>query len=158
MATNLVGEILGNVLGNSRRTQQNPFAAGGSPFSGRGTLVAMLLPMAMQWVQRNGGVGAVLQKFRQKGYTQQATSWVSTGPNESLEPQAIDDVVGADELSRLSQQLGMGREEVAGGFAEILPEMVNQLTPDGSLPPDADDVLNNGTTTLEQYLNHARVR
>ena len=84
-----------------------------------------------------------------------AAEWRAATPFPHV---VIDDVVGADELSRLSQQLGMGREEVAGGFAEILPEMVNQLTPDGSLPPDADDVLNNGTTTLEQYLNHARVR
>ena len=38
---------------------------------------------------------------------------------------AVDDVVGMDELSRLSQQLGVSNDEVAGGMAEILPEVAN---------------------------------
>ena len=41
-------------------------------------------------MQRNGGLGAVLGKFQQKGYSQQAASWVSTGENEALPQQAID--------------------------------------------------------------------
>ena len=183
MANGFLGEILGRVLGNARDGgQPSPVDNGsgglgdllggvlgrgsagygapvgrGSSFGGRGALMAMLLPIAMQWVQRNGGIGAVLQRFRQKGYGPQANSWMSTGPNEALAPQAVDEVVGTDELSRLSQQLGVGREDVASGFAEILPEMVDRLTPEGNLPPDADEVLDNGRMTLEQFLNQARV-
>lgn len=99
-----------------------------------------------------------LQRFRQKGYNQQADSWVSTGPNDPMPVGAVDDVVGMDELSRLSQQLGVSNDEVAGGMAEILPEVANQLTPDGEIPDDARDRLSTGISALDDLLNQARSR
>ena len=181
MANDLMGQILGSVLGGARGQQQSPtggglgglgdllggvlggggasgmpMGRGSSPLGGnRGALMALLLPLAMQWVQRNGGVGAVLQRFQQKGYAPQANSWMSTGPNEPIAPEAVGEVVGMDELSRMSQQLGVSDQDVASGFAQIMPEMVDQLTPQGNLPPDADQVLDNGRTTLEQLLRQA---
>ena len=150
-----LGDVLGNVLGRGSgmpdaRAQQS------SPFGGKGALIAMLLPLAMQWVQRNGGIGAVLDRFRQKGYSQQAASWVSTGDNQELSPHEVGEVVGLDELSRLSQQLGVPQGEVASGLAQIFPEVVNQLTPAGDVPDDADDVLGSGLSALEQLLGRAR--
>jgi uncharacterized protein YidB (DUF937 family) len=183
MANPLLGQILGSVFANAMRGRpgSGPFgansgSAGGglgdllggmmgrgsapaggarsaSPFGGRGALVAMLLPFAMQWVQRNGGLGEVLKRFQQKGYGDHANSWVSTGPNQMLDAQAVGDVVGRDELSRLSQQLGVPQQEVAGGFAEILPEMVDQLTPAGHVTPEADEALDAGQTELQRELS-----
>ena len=183
MGNDILGQILGSVLGGGRSGQQSPVGSsmggglgdllggilgrssgggfgglggGGSSMGGmggKGALVAMLLPLAMQWVQRNGGIGGVLQRFQQKGYSQQAASWVSTGPNEELGPQAIGDVVGMDELSRLSKQLGVSNEDVSSGMAQILPEMVNRLTPQGSVPDNGDEVLDRGRSMLEQMMS-----
>lgn len=165
-----LGDLLGGMLGGGASADRgSPFGSGGlddllggmlggaapdgaaTKRSG-GALIAMLLPLAMQWVQRNGGLGAVLGKFQQKGYSQQAASWVSTGENESMPRQAIDDVVGLDELSRLSQQLDVPEQEVANGLAQILPVMVSQLTPQGDVPGDADDVLGNGISEMQALL------
>jgi len=153
-----LSDLLGGILGGGRApagaaTERNAPLGGGG-----GALLAMLLPLAMQWVQRNGGLGAVLGKFQQKGYSQQAASWVSTGENEAMPPQAIDDVVGLDELSRLSQQLGVPQQEVADGLAQILPEVVHQLTPQGEVADDADDVLTEGLSELETLLRRLDVR
>lgn len=123
-----------------------------------GALMLLLLPLAMQWVQRNGGIGGVLERFKNKGYSQQAASWVSTGENEELQPQAVNELMGTEELSRMSQQLGVSEEEVSSGMAQILPEMVNQLTPQGGVPDDGDEVLNRGTSMLEQIMNAAQRR
>ena len=187
MANDFLGQILGSVLGGARDGQQSPTGGGmggglgdllggmlgrstgsggglgglggaTSGMGGKGALMSMLLPLAMQWVQRNGGVGALLQRFQQKGYSQQAASWVSTGPNEELAPQAVHDVVGMDELSRLSQQLGVSHEEVSAGMAQILPEVVNHLTPEGNVPDNSDDVLSRGMSMLEQFMNSAQRR
>ena len=121
-------------------------------------LLVLLLPLAMQWVQRNGGLGGVLQRFQHNGYSQQAASWVSTGPNEVLEPQAVNEVVGADELSRLSQQLGVSQDEVSSGMAQILPEMVNRLTPQGGVPDDGDETLSRGMSMLDMLMNSGQHR
>ncbi|WP_029524560.1 YidB family protein [Polaromonas glacialis] len=132
---------------------------GGSGMGNKGSaLMLLLLPLAMQWVQRNGGIGGVLERFRNQGYSRQAASWVSTGENEELPPQAVSELMGTEELSRLSQQLGVSQEEVSSGMAQILPEMVNQLTPQGGVPDDGDEVLNRGTSMLEQIMNAAQRR
>ena len=170
----LLGGILGGNSGQSGAVQRDggPLgglgglvgmgSGGGMTGMGQGTsgmgskgsaLMVMLLPLAMQWVQRNGGLGGVLQKFQHKGYSQQAASWVSTGPNEALESQAVTDVVGTDELSRLSQQLGVSQEEVSSGMGQILPEMVNHLTPQGGVPDDGDYTLNRGMSILEKLMS-----
>jgi uncharacterized protein YidB (DUF937 family) len=182
MATNLIEQILAGVLSNTLGGRGQPGAQGpsmdgggglgdllggilggasapaeaapqrNSPFGSGGALIAVLLPLAMQWVQRNGGLGAVLGKFQQQGYSQQAASWVSTGQNEAVPREAIAEVVGLDELSRMSQQLGVPEQQVADGFAQLLPEVVNQLTPQGDVAGDADDVLNQGMTEMQAML------
>ena len=172
----LLGGLLGGNAGQTDRSLDNGGSKGGlgglagmggmggmgqagSGMGGKGSaLLVMLLPLAMQWVQRNGGLGGVLQRFQHKGYSQQAASWVSTGPNEALEPQAISDVMGTDELSRLSQQLGVSQEEVSSGMGQILPEMVNQLTPQGGVPDDSDETLNRGMSMLEKMMGSGQQR
>jgi uncharacterized protein YidB (DUF937 family) len=145
-----LGGMLGSVFGGNADAQEDG-ARGGSSLGGS-ALLAMLLPLAMQWVQRNGGIGALLERFKQQGYSQQAASWVSKGENEPLDPQAVSEVIGTEELSRLSQQLGVSNEQVAGGLARILPQVVDHLTPAGDVPPDADDALGSGLAALRQML------
>lgn len=150
-----LGDLLGGVLGGGGASSASQGSRSGL---GGGALIGMLLPLAMQWVQRNGGLGAVLNRVQQKGYTRQASSWVSTGPNQSLNAEEIDDVVGAEELSRMSQQLGMPREDVAQGFAEIFPAMVDELTPEGQVTPDADSKLGQGLSQLEDLMRNLPLR
>ena len=165
-----LGDLLGGLMGGGADQGGNrPGGVGGLSSLGGGmgqsgsgmgnkggALMLLLLPLAMQWVQRNGGIGGVLERFKNKGLSQQAASWVSTGANEELQPQTVTDVVGADELSRMSQQLGVSQEEVSSGMAQILPEMVNQLTPEGGVPDDGDEVLDRGRSMLEQIMNAGR--
>ena len=178
MANDFLGKILGSVLGNSGQTgglvgmgglggalgnvlgrgvDPQAGAAGDSPAApGKGAMLAVLLPLAMQWVQRNGGIGALLQRFQQQGFGQQAASWVSTGENQPVDGQAVTEVIGAEDLSKLSQQLGVPQEEVATGLAQVLPQVVNHLTPDGDVPANADDLLSSGLAAVEQFLGQGR--
>jgi uncharacterized protein YidB (DUF937 family) len=179
MRNPLLGQVLGSVFANSMRGRANPGpfgrmgggglggAALGSVLGGMmlnrgrmgsrggghgGLLLALALPLAMQWVQRNGGIGAVVDKFKQKGYDKHAQSWVATGDNDVIDVDAVDKVVGDDELSRMAQKLGVPREDVAAAFAEILPEMTDKLSPEGTVPPEADEALEGGRQQLEQEL------
>ena len=159
-----LGDLLGGLMGGGAGQGGNRPAdlgglgmgqrQGGSGMGNKGgALMLLLLPLAMQWVQRNGGIGGVLERFQNKGYSQQAASWVSTGENEELQPQAVNELMGTEELSRMSQQLGVSQEEVSSGMAQILPEMMNQLTPQGGVPDDGDEVLDRGRSMLEQIMN-----
>ena len=158
----LGGIALGSVLGGMMRGGRGRGGVGvpaGRGLGGNQTaLLMMLLPLAMRWVQRNGGMGAVLDKFRQQGLDRQAKSWVSTGANDAVDEKAVEQVVGQDELRQMAQRLGVPEHEVAQAFAEIMPEMVDKLSPEGHLPQEADDVLDESTRTLEKEIEDVRYR
>lgn len=152
-----LGSVLGGMLGGRRGHVGVP-AARTARSGGRTALLLMLLPLAMRWVQRNGGMAAVLDRFRQKGYAGQAQSWVAPGHNEPVDSQAVEQVVGRDELAAMAQRLGVPEHEVAEAFAEVMPEMVDRLSPDGQLPREADEVLDESRRTLEREIEDVPYR
>jgi uncharacterized protein YidB (DUF937 family) len=153
-----LGSVLGGMMRNRAPSQPMGVPGGGRPYANQTALLVMLLPLAMRWVQKNGGMGSVLDRFRQKGFGPQAQSWVGTGANDGIDEQAVQQVVGQGELQQMAQRLGVPEHEVAQAFAEIMPEMVDKLTPEGQLPQHADDVLDEGRQTLEQEIQDVQHR
>ena len=82
-----------------------------------------------------GGLGGLLEQFTQRGYGRQAQSWVSTGQNEAIDPDALAQVFGNDRIAQIAAQAGVSEDEARGGLAELLPDVVDHFTPDGTLPP-----------------------
>lgn len=157
----LGGIALGSVLAGAMRNRGAGHAGvpgGTRPYANRTALLVMLLPLAMRWVQKNGGMGAVLDRFRQQGLGKQAQSWVSTGPNDGIDERAVEQVVGSGELQQMAQRLGVPESEVAQAFAEIMPNMVDKLTPSGELPPEADDVIDESRQALEKEIQDVEFR
>jgi uncharacterized protein YidB (DUF937 family) len=150
-ATPGLGGLLGGLFGGAIEPQTDTGAAAGAQ-PGQGALVAILLPMAIRWMQSNGGLGAVLQRFEQHGLGEQAASWVSNGENQPLDAQSVKEVVGADELSRLSDQLGLPHEEVASGLAQVIPQLINHVTPQGQAPQDDSTALTTSLAAVERFL------
>jgi len=83
-----------------------------------------------------GGLGDLLGRLTQKGYGQQAASWVGDGDNEALPPGAIDEIFTANELQLVADQAGISGDEARAGISELLPGVVDQLTPQGVVPED----------------------
>lgn len=153
-----LGSILGGVLGRGRGAPigRTGGGLGGGLGGGRSALLMLLLPMAMRWVQQNGGMGAVLKKFQQKGLERQTRSWMEPGENEAIDERAVEQVIGREELAAMAQRLGVPESEVAEALAEIMPEMVDKLTPQGQLAPQADEVLEDGRSELEREIEQLR--
>ena len=154
-----LGSVLAGMMRGRGQARPTGVPGGQHPYGNQTALLVMLLPLAMRWVQRNGGMSAVLDKFRQKGMDRQARSWMSTGEqNQPIDEQSVEQVVGRDELRQMAQRLGVPEEQVAQAFAEIMPEMVDKLTPEGELPREADDVLDESTRTLEKEIQDVKFR
>jgi uncharacterized protein YidB (DUF937 family) len=81
-----------------------------------------------------GGLGSLIDSFRQAGHGDTADSWVSKGPNKPVNPPQIQQAIGADVLSTLSQQTGLSEEEILKRLAQRLPDAVDKYTPDGRVP------------------------
>lgn len=153
-----LGSVLAGMMRNRNQSQPTEVPGAGRPYANRTALLVMLLPLAMRWVQKNGGMGGVLDRFRQKGFGPQAQSWISTGQNDGIDERAVEQVVGQGELQQMAQRLGVPEQEVAQAFAEIMPEMVDKLTPEGQLPQHADEVLEDGRQALEQEIQDVQQR
>ena len=97
--------------------------------------------VVLQLLQRNGGLSGMLQKMQQSGYGDQAQSWIGTGQNQPISPDILSQVFGQGQLSQIAQQLGMSHEDAANSVAHALPQVVDHMTPDGSIPANQDDLV-----------------
>ena len=84
----------------------------------------------------SGGLGDLIDHFKQSGHGQVADSWVKTGPNQNLAPQQLEQAIGPDVLNTLSQQTGLSREELLSRLTRELPNAVDKFTPNGRLPTE----------------------
>ncbi|MDB5314340.1 MAG: hypothetical protein JWO24_184 [Rhodospirillales bacterium] len=80
------------------------------------------------------GLDNLLGKLRQQGLGDEVDSWVSTGPNRPVEPHQVQAAFGEDQLHGMAQQFGMPSGALGGILAQLLPELVNRLTPNGQMP------------------------
>ena len=123
-----LGDLLGGILGGSAR--------GGSGLGGN-PMLRMLLPLVAGMLM-NGGLQKILGQLQQSGKGAKGQSWVSTGPNEPADADDIRAALSERELAQIAQQLGVSEEEAAEAVPQVLPDVVDQATPEGELPDDAE--------------------
>ena len=85
-------------------------------------------------LQQNGGVQGVVNQFEQNGLGPTVRSWVGTGANQPILPSQLQQVLGSPALQELAQKAGMSVPELTAKLAELLPQAVDRLTPNGVVP------------------------
>lgn len=91
----------------------------------------------------SGGLGGLAEIFGQAGMRRQVDSWIARGPNMAVSPHEITTALGKERLGELAAQAGMSQDEAAGQLSEILPGLVDRMTPEGGMPREdlgADDL------------------
>jgi uncharacterized protein YidB (DUF937 family) len=83
-----------------------------------------------------GGLGELVERFRQNGQGDIADSWVGRGPNKDIAPNQLEQAIGPDVLATLSQQTGLSRDEILARLSRELPRAVDKYTPEGRLPTE----------------------
>jgi uncharacterized protein YidB (DUF937 family) len=84
----------------------------------------------------SGGLGQLIDHFRQNGQGQVADSWVSRGANQPMNQDQLQQALGPDVLTTLSQHTGLSQDELLSRLTRELPHAVDKMTPDGRLPTD----------------------
>jgi uncharacterized protein YidB (DUF937 family) len=132
-----LGDILGGMLGGGRPGGTMAGSAGAGS-GGLGDVLGGLLGGGAAGSVLNGGLGQVLQDLQRSGQGRAAQSWVGRGENESVAPDDLANALGADTINTLTQQTGLSRDQLLEGLAQNLPDLVDQLTPDGRLPTEEE--------------------
>jgi uncharacterized protein YidB (DUF937 family) len=129
-----LGDILGSVLGGG--------SAGGLGDLLKGGLGSVLAGGAAGGAAGSilgGGLNDLLKQLQEGGQQDTADSWVSKGPNKDIAPNDLGAALGADQINTMMQSSGLSRQELLEGLSQVLPGMVDQLTPDGRMP-SADEL------------------
>ena len=123
----LLDSVLSAALGD-QRNEQVPGAAGFDP--------QMLMGLVSQLLNQAGGLSGLLEKLQQGGLAEAAASWVGMGANQPVSPDALGSALGPDLMGQLAQALGGQPQQAAGVLADVLPGLIDQLTPQGQVPAD----------------------
>ena len=128
----IVKGLAGKFLGGSAGTQ-NP-----------------LLDIALNLLTnpQTGGLEGLMETFKSKGLNDIISSWVSTGQNLPISGNQIQDILGSDLIQQFAKKLGASNQDVSGGLANLLPDLIDKLTPTGQLPEK---------DTFEQALKKLRI-
>lgn len=80
------------------------------------------------------GLSELFQRFSSPSQQAKAQSWVSTGPNEMIDTDELEQVLDEDTLAELTQKTGLTRGELLSRLSQTLPDAVDQATPGGQFP------------------------
>jgi uncharacterized protein YidB (DUF937 family) len=81
-----------------------------------------------------GGLGGLLERLKQSGHADTASSWVGTGQNQPIQPKDLGSALGQTTISDLARSSGMTEQELLAQLSKVLPGVVDKLTPDGTVP------------------------
>ena len=113
----LAGQVLGQVMGGQ----------------GQGGGLAQLAASLIQ----NGGLNNLLAKFQQAGLADHVASWVGTGANLPITADQLHAALGSDTVAAIAGKLGISHQVAAGGLADLLPQLIDGLTPHGRVDEGA---------------------
>jgi len=94
-----------------------------------------------------GGLQGLIHSFKEKGLGDIVSSWVGTGQNLPISGDQLKTGLGADLIGRLAAKVGVSPDVATSKLTEILPGIVDKLTPEGTVPESG---------LLQQGLNFLR--
>jgi uncharacterized protein YidB (DUF937 family) len=120
-----LGDILGQVLGG-----------GGAQRGGGGLedILGQVLGGGGGMGRDAGGLGGLLEQMARAGYGDQARSWVGRGQNMPITPDALEQIFGHGGLAEIARQAGVSEADASRGLSQLLPEVVDRVTPNGEMP------------------------
>ena len=165
----LLDDLLGNIVGGGASQPGGWSPAQGSAATGSGgaRIMMALLPVVLSMLASRGGgsragggglgdllgqvlgsgtpsgagsgLGDLLAQMQRAGFGDQARSWVSTGQNMPISPDALSQIFGAGGLEAIARQANLTPEQTSKGLSQLLPEVVDRVTPGGQ-EPDGDQL------------------
>ena len=115
----LLDSVLGAVTNAGSNTGQSP-------------LMGLVLGLLSD--NKLGGLSGLMEKFKVNGMGDQVASWIGSGSNLPVSSAQVEQVLGAQQVQQLATKSGMAPADVLTQLTQLLPDVVNKLTPGGSMP------------------------
>jgi len=119
-------DLVGGVLGQQQQRSGGP--------SGMAQVLTQLVAGQGYGQSQGGGLGGLIDQFRQAGLGHVADSWVNRGPNQPVSPRQLERVFPEEQVETMARDSGMSTDGFLSQLSEHLPSVVDRMTPDGQLP------------------------
>ncbi|WP_137922624.1 YidB family protein [Hydrogenophaga sp. 2FB] len=126
----LIGAATNGSLGSS---QGERASTGGMP---GGLDPQMLIALVGSVLASSGGLQGLLAKLQSGGLGDAVQSWIGTGENQPVSGEQLGSALGPDLMGQIAAQLGGSQAQASGTLADLLPGLIDQLSPKGQLPDD----------------------
>lgn len=93
-----------------------------------------LMSSVMSLLGGKGGLENLIGQFTQKGLGDIVGSWIGTGKNLPVSGDQLQNVLGKDTINNLASKLGMDSNALTSQLSNLLPDVVDKLTPNGKVP------------------------
>ena len=127
----LLDALIG-AAGNAARGQGSPASSGAAG----GMDPQMLIGVVMALINQAGGLQGLLAKLQAGGLGEATQSWVGTGANRPVSPDQLGGALGPDLMEMIARQMGGNTQQASSTMADLLPELIDRLTPQGQVPSD----------------------
>lgn len=106
----------------------------GNASNGGGFDAQQVMALVSQLLQQSGGIEGLLAKLQAGGLGEAAQSWVGTGANQPVSGDQLGGALGPDLMGTLGGLLGGNGQQASSVLAQVLPGLIDQLTPQGQVP------------------------
>ncbi|ALE96839.1 hypothetical protein ABH11_02513 [Serratia marcescens] len=118
----LFDSVLGNILGGGANGKGIDYIA------------------IMQWVEQQGGLQAILDKFRQGQFGDIVGSWLGNGENQPITGEHAQQALGSDAINQLAEKLGIDPAQASSTIAQFLPTVTDAASPNGEVQQDSNEL------------------
>lgn len=140
-------DILDTILGAVTSETANNEVTGNADNNLLGSIINLISD------QQSGGLVGLVEKISAGGLGEQVASWVSTGQNLPITGDQIQAALGSSFVQEIASKMGINTTDVASGLANLLPQVVDKLTPDGQVS-DNNNMLQIALTGLGSLLDN----
>ena len=85
-------------------------------------------------IGNSSGLSSLVSNLSQGGLGEQVQSWVGKGSNVAADPEQLASAIGNEKVHEVATEAGVTDEQAKTGIAAVLPQLIDQLTPDGAVP------------------------
>ena len=96
-----------------------------------------------------GGLSGLVQQFHDKGLGGLVSSWVGTGQNLPVSADQLQHVLGSEQVKEIAAKTGISPDMVTSHLSQLLPMLIDKMTPNGQMPQGGSSILEEGMGMLK---------
>jgi uncharacterized protein YidB (DUF937 family) len=100
-----------------------------------GAVGAEMVSVVNQLIEKHGGLPGIVSQLQQQGLGATVNSWIGSGPNQPISAEQVHQGFGPEMIRELAAKTGMNPQELAQKLSQVLPQVIDRMTPAGTVPP-----------------------